>query len=364
MTGETYWRELVSGRRCGSVDRLLLLGLRVVALLYGGLLRCRARGYRTGFLRSRNLDRPVISVGNLAVGGTGKTPLTMLLARLLAGQGRRVAILSRGYGGSYGGRPRIASDGRSILMTAGEAGDEPLLLARELPGVAVVVGHDRYEAGRLAERELDPDVFLLDDGFQHLGLRRDLDILLLDGRNPFESGRVLPAGLLREPAPAARRADLIVLSRCGEGEPLPAALPAGVPVLASRHLLTGVTPVEGGECRPLSYLYGEQVFAFAGIAEPQRFFAGLAEAGVPLVGSLSLPDHARYDQGRVEGLRRLFRGTGATCFVTTAKDAVKLEPWRKILGRVWVARLELVLIDPAALEEGVAGLFQGRGGTP
>lgn len=363
MKGEEYWRAVVSGARCGVADRLVVALLSVFSLPYGALLRLRAWGYAKGLLRSRRLNRPVISVGNLTVGGTGKTPMTALIARRLLAQGKRVAVLSRGYGGSSSGKPQIVSDGATLFLTAAESGDEPYLLARDLPGLMVVIGADRYEAGLLAERELNPDCFLLDDGYQHLKLRRDLNILLLDCRNPFGNGLTLPAGLLREPRTAIRRADLIVLTRCDEGGDPPAVAPAGIPTLSAWHQLTGVVSLDGGERRPFSTLYGERVLAFAGIADPDRFFAALAEAGLDVAGALSLADHAVYDEKTIAALRQLFRGAGATCLVTTAKDAVKLEPRRKQLGKVWVAQLALVLADPMALEVKVDSLFNRTGGN-
>ena len=361
MRGEVYWRALVTGELRGFVDRLLLLLLMFLSFPYAVLLRLRAWGYASGILRSYRLNSPVISVGNITVGGTGKTPMTAHIARLLMAQGRRVAVLSRGHGGSYGGLPRVVSDGVSLFMTAQEAGDEPYLLARDLPGLMVVIGHDRYEAGRMAEQELNPDVFILDDGFQHLRLRRNLNVLLLDGRCPFGNGLTLPAGLLREPTTAVRRADLVILTRCDDGSARPTEVQMGVPVLSARHRLSGIVPLEGGECRPFSALYGEKVLAFAGIADPDRFFSGVAETGVEVVGSLSLPDHTVYDDRALAGIRQLFRSTGATCVLTTAKDAVKLDQRRKELGRVWVAQLEMILEDPTALREMVESLFHGTG---
>ena len=361
MRGEAYWRALASGTRRGYMDRLLLALLVPLSLPYALLLRLRAWGYRVRLLRTRRLNRPVISVGNLAVGGTGKTPMTALIARYLLATGRRVVVLSRGYGGSHKGRPRIVSDGETLFMSAAEAGDEPYLLARDLPGLMVVVGADRYAAGLLAQLELHPDCFLLDDGFQHLRLHRDLNVLLLDCRNPFGNGWTLPAGLLREPVSAKGRAELIVMTRCGDGEKIPPVAAPGVPHLCAGHHLSGIVPLDGGESRPLSALYGELVLAFAGVAHPDRFFSGLVEAGVELVGSLALPDHAVYDDRTVAGIRRSFRSTGATCLVTTAKDAVKLERHRRQLGKIWVAQLELLLADPGVLEAEVERVFQETG---
>jgi tetraacyldisaccharide 4'-kinase len=215
----------------------------------------------------------------------------------------------------------------------------------------VVIGHDRYEAGRVAERELHPDLFLLDDGFQHLRLQRDLNILLLDGRNPFGNGLTLPAGLLREPRSALGRADLVVLTRCAAAGVPPAGLPPGVPILRAGHRLVGVIPLPGGACRPFSELSGERVLAFAGIADPSGFFEALTSEGVDVVWTRAFPDHAGYGEAAIDELCRLRDDVGATCLVTTAKDAVKLEAYSERLGPVMVARLELELYDRTVLEQ-------------
>ena len=348
---EQFWRGLAAGRRRGAGDLLLVGILAVGALPYGELLRLRAWAYAAGVLPSRRLDRPVISVGNIAVGGTGKTPMTALIARHLMEQGKRVAVLSRGYGGASRGEARIVSDGSALLMSAAESGDEPYLLAKELPGLMVIIGHDRYEAGRVAVRQLNPDLFILDDGFQHLRLQRDLNILLLDGRNPFGNGMTLPAGLLREPRTALGRADLIVLTRSTAGGAVPAGLPPGVPILRAGHRQIGVLPVNGGTRQPLSALSGERALAFAGIADPAGFFEALSGEGVDLVATRAFPDHAGYGEAAIDELCRLRDDAGATCLITTAKDAVKLESFIKRLGPVMVAGLELELYDREVLEQ-------------
>ena len=227
----------------------------------------------------------------------------------------------------------------------------------------VVIGHNRYEAGKLAEQELNPDIFILDDGFQHLRVQRDLNVLLLDCRIPFGNGWTLPAGVLREQRSAINRADVIVLTRCDGETKLLHEAPAGVPVLSARHHLSGIVPLSGGEIQPFSVLFGENVLAFAGIADPDRFFSGLAETGVDVVGSISLPDHVVYNEQNIAGIRHSFRSTGATCLVTTAKDAVKLGQCRKQLGRVWVAQLDMILADPMALEAKMESLFQRTGNS-
>lgn len=348
MSREGYFRQVLAGNRRDLPARLLGAVLSPLALPYALVMRLRALAYAWGVLRTHRLGRPVISVGNLTAGGTGKTPTAALLARMLLARGMRVALLSRGYGGSLEGETRIVSDGCTVFLSAVEAGDEPVLLARTVQGLMVVIGADRYQAGLLAERELAPDIFLLDDGFQHIRLYRDLNILLLDCRNPFGNGRTLPAGLLREPRSAAARADLVIFTRCAENDAPTAS--AGLPSCRAGHRLTALEPLPEGETIPFAALTGERVFVFAGIAEPEHFFAGLRAAGLAVVGSLPLSDHCRYGEAEIAALRRQAAESGASVFVTTGKDAVKLTPFLSRLGRTYAATLELDIFDPAPLE--------------
>lgn len=360
MKGETYFRELVAGSRQGLADRLLFAFLVLCSFPYALVMKLRAFGYRTGILPSRRLPRPVISVGNISVGGTGKTPTVLLIARHLLERGKRVVVLTRGYGGSLEGEIRIVSDGAQLLLSPEEAGDEPCLLASALPGLMVVMGPDRYRAGCLAMERLAPDIFLLDDGFQHQRLVRDLDILLLDGTRPFSTGRTLPAGLLREPPSAARRADLVIFTRSTGAVPDTGTLVRGIPLCTSRHRLERYMPLKGGEERPLTDLAGRRIIAFAGIADPAAFFNGLEEAGLPLVATLAFPDHTRYGKDELEALGRLKQDKKGNCLVTTAKDAVKLQPYRGILGDCCVALLELRLNDPHLLAHALEHTLRER----
>lgn len=346
---EQYFKELIEGKRQGWRDRLLLSLLRAASHPYALVLRLRAFGYRTGLLRSRRLPRPVISVGNLTLGGTGKTPTTVWLATQLMARGLRVAVLSRGYGGSAEGTVRVVSDGKKILLTPEEAGDEPYLLARKVPGLMVVIGADRYQAGLLALAELEPDIFILDDGFQHLRLRRDLNLLLMDCARPFGNGRVLPAGFLREPERAAQRADLVLLTRCPDGEAHPAPVP-GKPTCRSRHRLAGFMPLEGGELRPFSDLKGMRGMAFAGIADPGSFFDTLGSEGAPLVTTLAFSDHICYGDDEIAAICRLKTASRSTYLITTEKDAVKLTSFADRLGTVYVAVLSIDVFDAGVLQ--------------
>lgn len=356
MKGEAYFRSLVAGERRSVPERLLLAFLGLLAIPYALALRLRTLAYATGIVRTRRLTRPVISVGNLTVGGTGKTPTVALVARLLMARGIRVAVLSRGYGGSLEGEARIVADGRTVFHSAAEAGDEPVLLAGMVPGVMVVIGRDRYAAGLLAQERLDPDVFILDDGYQHLRLHRDLNILLMDCRHPFGNGRTLPAGLLREPPSALDRADLVIYTRCQDD--VPPSAKAAVPACRARHRLLGLEPATGGALRDFSALHGQRGFAFAGIADPEAFFTALRQAGLDLAATARFPDHAGYGDAEREQLLATRAASGADYLVTTGKDAVKLAAQLPRLGAVYVAVLELQLDDSAPLLAAIDKILQ------
>ena len=353
-----YWRGLANGNRTGIPDRLVILLLSPFSLAYALIQRIRSALYQGGLLGSKRLPIPVISVGNITVGGTGKTPVSAYLARMLMEQGYRVAILSRGYGGELEGQTIIVSDGRTVMVSARECGDEPFLLASTVPGLMVVIGTDRHAAGMLAMQQLSPDIFLLDDGFQHLRLHRDLNILLVDYASPFGNGWTLPSGLLREPKSAAQRADLVIQTRCPDSA-VATTVVAGRPHCSARHLLVDTIPLAGGEPLRFDALRGRKLLAFAGIAEPDAFFEGLRGQGLALVATIGLPDHAVYDDAALLELSDLFRTSGADAAVTTEKDGVKLGVLPKELSeKTLLARLELAIDDPAPLTEALRNLLQ------
>jgi tetraacyldisaccharide 4'-kinase len=324
------------------------------SLVYGLILRLRVLAYTTGLFRSFRLPKPVVAVGNLTVGGTGKTPMTLYLARWFMERGKRVAVLSRGYGGSLEGEIRIVADGRTILLSPREVGDEPYLLAASLPGVMVVIGADRYRAGCLALERLEPDIFILDDGFQHLRLKRDLNLLLLDCAKPFGNGRTLPAGTLREPTAAVARADLVVFTRCNGHEP---SYVIDNPWCAASHRLTGALPLADGKLQAFRALQPLRGIAFAGIADPASFFESLEQEGIHPVTTFAFPDHCKYGEPEIAALCRLKETFRADYLITTEKDAVKLESYRERLGTVYAAGLELRFVDAGPLEAALEKLL-------
>ncbi len=353
----TYWRELASGSRTGLGDKRVLLVLTPVAWLYSLVLRLRAVLYKSGIVKTHRLPRPVVSIGNITVGGTGKTPVTAYIARFFLAQGYRVAVLSRGYGGALEGQTCVVSDGASIMLGARECGDEPYLLAATVPGLMVIIGPDRYAAGQLAMQQLAPDIFLLDDGFQHVRLHRDLNILLMDFSRPFGNNLTLPAGILREPVAAARRADLMIFTRSPKGAGIPAAT-GGIPACVSCHTIGGLLPLNGGPPAPFSHYSGQTVLAFAGIADPDSFFAGLRAEGLNPVQTLNFPDHVVYNTERCAEIAEALRSSGADFLVTTEKDGVKLRGLtQEYAARTLLARLELTIDNPAQLEKMLCDLL-------
>lgn len=344
-----YWRVMAGGRQQGAAERLIQLVLLPAALIYGMILRLRAAAYRRGILPTRRLPRPVVSIGNITVGGTGKTPVTALVARFLLEHGVKVVVLSRGYSGALEGKAAVVSDGRRILLTAAECGDEPFLLASTVPGLSVVIGADRYAAGQLALQTCRPDLFLLDDGFQHLQLHRDLNILLLDAARPFGNGWCLPAGLLREPKRAAGRADLVVMTRCRPGESPVSPLPEK-PWCRARHEPGELVPLTERAPLRLEDLHGRKVAAFCGIAEPDSFFASLHSRGLDLTATHVFRDHESYGPERLAELETFIAASGAEYVLTTEKDGVKLGHLAsQYAARILMTRLIITLDDPTPL---------------
>jgi tetraacyldisaccharide 4'-kinase len=290
--------------------------------VYGRVALFRRAWYERHPGRVRRLSRPVISVGNLTVGGSGKTPIVAALAQLLIEQGERPAILSRGYGRRRAGDGvLVVSDGGQVLADTEQSGDEPQMLARALPGVAVVVGSDRYLAGTLAERRFGCTVHLLDDGFQHVQLARSVDLLAMSRADLEE--RVLPAGRLREPAAAAARADAVLVT--GDDAD------AGVVSEALRPRAMFRVVVHHGDARlihpfggPLPETPARRVVALAAIARPERFFAAVRAQGWEIAREITFRDHHWFTDRDLDAIAKAAGETGAPLVMTTEKDAMRL----------------------------------------
>ncbi len=344
--------------------------LTLASVLYGAAVRHRSRAYRRGRLAVRRLPCPVISIGNITVGGTGKTPLAYYLAERLQQAGRRCAVVSRGYKGGAEKSGGIVSDGRRIILPAAAAGDEPFLLATRLLAVAVpvVVGRNRYAAGMLALEQFKPEVILLDDAFQHLRLARDVDLVLLDGRRPFGNGHLLPRGTLREPPAALARGDIFILTRAAAGagdgtfDPRLSRLLHRRPLYRSVHVPELVDWTEAGRRlgmrdglrRPapdIGRLAGRRVFAFAGIADNRGFATAIRRLNCDLTGFMDFSDHHAYTDRDLAAVLRAARRSGAEVVCTTEKDAVRLGRCRRWPIDLAVLGVRIFFGDDAAAFE-------------
>jgi tetraacyldisaccharide 4'-kinase len=290
----------------------------------------------------------VISIGNLTLGGTGKTPMVEAVASLLQQEGLRVAILSRGYGGSSRGALAIVSDGEKCLLSPEVAGDEPVLLAERLPGVPVVVGRNRYAAGMLAIKHFGVKVIVLDDGFQHVQLARDLDILLLDARRPFGNGRLFPRGNLRERPTALARAHATVFTRWNPDSTHPSAAPRlpplTSPIFYSQHQPVDLRVLNDGQILPLTALKGRRILAFCGIGTPDHFHQTLQQLEAEVVTRVTFPDHHPFVRSELEPLIQQARDRGADILVTTEKDGVRLRKFRPLPGHIWELRIRAAIV--------------------
>lgn len=340
---ETYMLSVLDGSRRGKWPAVLRVILHGLSMLFTVGVQVRLWLYKHRIIRPNTLGCQVISVGNLTVGGTGKTPVVEVFARNLQQQGRKVAILSRGYKskkvpfyermvkrittGKIEVPPRLVSDGKRLLLDSYTAGDEPYMLASNLPEVAVVVDKDRVKAGKYAIRELGCDTLILDDGFQYLKLHR-IDIALVDRTNPFGGGYLLPRGLLREPMRNIKRAGFIFITKCGtEGEPeLKEQLRRLNPhaeISECRHAAKYLKDVFGDMTYELDTLAGMRIAAVSGIAVPESFEKALEAFGAEIVYTRRFADHHRFSQQEVIDTINESIQHGAEAIMTTEKDAVR-----------------------------------------
>jgi len=312
-----------------------------LSALYGAIVEARNRRYESGALKVHRLQGPVISIGNLSVGGTGKTPFLIALGELLKQRGAEFDVLSRGYG--------RATTGVALVDPAGSPlgfGDEPLLIARKL-NVPVIVGEDRYAAGTLAEQKFGPRLHLLDDGFQHRQLARDFDIVMIRPSDVRE--KLLPVGRLREPLSSLMRADAVVLTNDSACDGLPLA-----PYLVWRVRRDIVIPAElKGSC-----------FAFCGIAQPASFFDQLRAAGVAVAGTRGFSDHHRYTESDIRKLLGLRQRQGGKSFVTTEKDAINLHAHTAELAPLHVIPVDMRLQNAESAMSAMLATIAARKAQP
>lgn len=383
---ELYTIDVILGRRADTGAVIYGALLQLLSYLFSLLAQLRFWLYRNRILHDQPLGCLVVVVGNLTVGGTGKTPVVEKFARALQERGRRVAILSRGYKSkappvwkkwwwalthAEEPPPRIVSDGKQVLLDSEQAGDEPYMLARNLPGVIVLVDKNRVKSGAFAIKHFGCDTLVLDDGFQYLPLKGQLNLLLVDKTNPFGNGHLLPRGILREPIKHLRRASYVFLTKSNgrrdpELESMIQRHNPGVDVIECAHRPQYLQRFGGDERQPLSFLKGRKVLSFCGIATPESFEKFLRDLGAQLMGRERYLDHYRYTEEDFEDLLALARQEGAECLVTTEKDAVRIPTDRAWSLPLYYLRLEIEILHGAAdFDEAVGRIcFPAQGARP
>ncbi|MDO9026524.1 MAG: tetraacyldisaccharide 4'-kinase [bacterium] len=334
-------------------DIIKIAFLWPISLLYGLIMVLRAGAYNTGLFRSHKAAVPVISIGNIVAGGTGKTPMAIYVTQILMGQGFRTAVLSRGYKRKAESKKQkkniqVVSDGLSILCLADEAGDEPFLMAsrllgtKERPGALVIVGRDRVAGAEKAE-ELGAQVIVLDDGFQHLPLKRDLDIVLLDSQRPYDNGWLLPAGMLREPKRALERAEAIVLTRCNNLNSEFRMQNSEAAMFETRHKAGQPYKFADRSTSGLEALKSSKIILFSGIARPESFEQSVRQAGLSFTAHIKYPDHHHYSPDHLKEIAK--KAEGCDYLLTTEKDAVKLRPGLDLGKPLFVLPVEIEFMD-------------------
>lgn len=338
-TFQNYIYRLVHSETDGFFDSLLLGGLYLFSVLYSQLVNLKLFFYKKGMADIYTLPCHVISLGNITVGGTGKTPTALCLAAMIRDMGYRVVVLNRGYRAKWKGKIGVVSDGRKTYMTAAEAGDEAFLLAKNLPGVPVLIGADRAQTGRYAVHKLKAEVVILDDGYQHWRLARDMDILLVDAINIFGNNYMLPRGTLREPLSHIDRADVCLLTKVDQAPKQNCDTIKETISLYNDHAII-VESIHkprcfieiadwykgSGEGIPVEKMRGKKVTAVSGIGNPASFEQTIHDIGAVVVNSIRFPDHHDYSMLEMQNVMEKSAEDGIEAIIITDKDAVKIPP--------------------------------------
>jgi len=323
-----FYRNIVSDNKRHRLLKLCLLFISFLIIIGQNILLFM---YSKNLLRKRKLSSKVISVGGITLGGVGKTPVVELVVNMLAKNGKRVAVLSRGYGRVGGSDIKLVSDGKEILCNVEEAGDEPYLLAKNMKSTVVFVGRNRYETGRTSEEKFNVDTVVLDDGFQHWRLHRDINIVVINASSPFGNGYVFPRGNLREPYKCLERADCFIITKidmikdAGIIKKRLLDVNKSAQVITTIHKPVCLENIVGEEQLDVECIKGEKVIALSSLGDPVSFENTLEHVGAEIVEKIRHPDHHWYSKDDIDNIQARQKALNAKFIITTQKDAVRLQ---------------------------------------
>jgi tetraacyldisaccharide 4'-kinase len=348
-------RKMIAWQRIwdddGSISRYTVIKIiaSAISLPYRLIITFRNWLYDKKIFAVVKLPCPVISVGNITAGGTGKTPCVIMMARMLQSHGFKPAILSRGYGGSSTKSVNIVADGKNILLDSKTAGDEPFLMAQSLRSIPIIVGPQRIKTGKTAINRFGANVLICDDAMQHRQIFRDINLVLLDSQDPLGNGHILPRGKLREPIAGLKRASAFLLTRTNETPKTDninkkLSQIGNIPIFTSIHKLKDVIKGDYSDKWPIADLKGKKMCAFCGIAKPDSFKKSLLAAQSHILSFDTFPDHHNYSRAELEIIKNKFYKNKADLIITTQKDGMRLQKFPEFLNMVYMLRIELEII--------------------
>lgn len=362
MSLRNLFERIIWKRHDKKYIEIILFPLSLLSLLYRGIIQTRYWLYQRGIFELKKLPCKVISVGNISLGGSGKTPTTHYIARLLRENNFQAAIVSRGYKSKGNGKINLVSDGNQVLLNPRDSGDEPYMLAKKLHGIPVLTSKDRYQGGKYAIERFSSNVLILDDGFQHIRLKRDIDILLVDSYIVSGDNYIFPRGVLREPLKNLRRANIFLITRVKSPEESRELKHKIRSIKKDAEIFCGyfqekclIDPL--GERKGIDYLKGKRVLAFSGIANPEYFTASLIKLGAVVAEELIFPDHHWYSSKDYKRIQEISRNVNFA--VTTEKDMVKIDSSFFSNVKTFALSIELCLDKEAEFKEFVLKKVSG-----
>ena len=365
MDIRTYYLELISGRKRGLAASFIKSFLSLISALYFLIINCRNILYKIKFFKERRLPCCVISIGNLSWGGTGKTPITEKVSNILSKNNIFHAVLSRGYKSKRSKAINVVSTTKEVVMKPPFAGDEAVMLAEKLKEVPVISGKDRFLTGKYAIEEYGVKALVLDDGYQHISLKRDLNILLIDSSKDFEKNKLIPGGSLREPFAALRRADLIVLTKTNQIDKNINSFKNFIkqynkvaPIFKAVHKAEMVVDFKSKRAYEATLFKNKKVLAFSAIADPESFKKSLRDTGVEIIDFIEFGDHHYYSSDEIKAIDSKAKELKAEAIITTEKDVTRSSGLLSLMDNLFFLKLSVALDEEDEFERIILKYFE------